>query len=62
MEPITTKTMTDDGWITRRDYGAQGVSTVIVHVAPCSEEEAGRNRRALDRVLRQLGYEVAAVG
>lgn len=62
MEPITTKTLTDDGWLIRRDYGAQGASIAQVHVAPCSDEAAARNRRALERVLRQLGYEIVETG
>ena len=56
MEPIITKTMTDDGWEVRIDYGKQGVSVGRVHIAPCSHEEAMHNRQALDRVLLSFGY------
>lgn len=38
------------------DTYKEGCPVVTVHIAQCSDEEAARNRLALEGVLRRLGY------
>ncbi len=57
-ESVITKEITADGWITTVDHGNQGVSVACVHIAQGTPEQAEANRRALDRTLRKLGYQL----
>lgn len=61
-EPIITKTMTEDGWVSKADYGKEGTTTCIVHIPPATEDEIAGNRRDVERVLMRLGHRVESWG
>ncbi|MEG1492254.1 MAG: hypothetical protein RR394_08375 [Oscillospiraceae bacterium] len=54
--PSISKTETEDGWAITADFGKQGTSRAIVHMAHGTPEEAAANLRELNRVLGRYGY------
>jgi len=56
VKPIITREETADGWITRADYGKQGVSIAQAHMAQETPEQVAANRKELERVLARFGY------
>lgn len=56
--PKITRAETADGWMVTADYGKQGVSSAVVHIAQATPEAAAANRRGLERTLNRLGYQL----
>lgn len=55
-DPIITRADTADGWSVTADYGKQGTSRAVIHIAPATPDERAANLRELNRVLGRFGY------
>lgn len=61
LSPTITRTETADGWTVTSDYGKQGISSAVVHIAQGTPTEAAANRRGLERTLNRFGYKITEI-